>query len=61
MNFLRIKISKGMIYNYPLSLLGEYFIPTIDVSAKLPDAAGAYLICAKNNDILLARMKELQY
>lgn len=42
-------------------LLENTFIPTIDMSTKLPDAAGAYLICAKNTDVLTARMKELEY
>lgn len=42
-------------------LLESTFIPTIDMPTKLPDAAGAYLICAKNTDALPARMKELEY
>ena len=28
---------------------------------KLPDAAGAYIICSKNTDILPATMKKLEY
>lgn len=42
-------------------LLANTFIPTIDMPAKLPDAAGAYLICAKHTDVLPVRMKELEY
>ncbi|MBZ9687102.1 hypothetical protein G9F72_012280 [Clostridium estertheticum] len=42
-------------------LLENTFIPTIDMPTKLPDAAGAYLICAKNTDVLPVRMKELEY
>jgi len=42
-------------------LLENTFIPIIDMLTKLPDAAGAYLICAKNIDVLPARMKELEY
>jgi hypothetical protein len=42
-------------------LLENTFIPTIDMPTKLPDEAGAYLLCAKNTDVLPARMKELEY
>jgi hypothetical protein len=42
-------------------LLENTFIPTIDMPTKLPDEAGAYLLCAKNTDVLPARMKELKY
>lgn len=42
-------------------LLQSIFIPTIDRPTKLPDEAGAYLICAKNTDVLPIRMKELEY
>ncbi|MPM42251.1 hypothetical protein SDC9_88916 [bioreactor metagenome] len=42
-------------------LLANTFIPTIDMPTKLPDEAGAYLICAKHTDVLPARMKKLEY
>ncbi|MBU3179183.1 hypothetical protein KPL47_23095 [Clostridium estertheticum] len=42
-------------------LLENTFSPTVDTSTKLPDEAGAYLICAKDTDILPGGMKELEY
>ncbi|MBX4271905.1 GIY-YIG nuclease family protein [Clostridium estertheticum] len=42
-------------------LLENTFIPTVDTPTKLPDEAGAYLICAKDTDLLPERMKELEY
>lgn len=42
-------------------LLENTFNPTIDMLTKLPDTAGAYLICVKSIDVLPARMKELEY
>ncbi|MCB2342898.1 GIY-YIG nuclease family protein [Clostridium estertheticum] len=42
-------------------LLENTFIPTIDTPTKLPDEAGAYLICAKDTDLLPEGMKELEY
>ncbi len=42
-------------------LLENTFIPTVDMPTKLPDTAGAYLICVKNTDALPIKMKELEY
>ncbi len=42
-------------------LLENIFIPTIDMPTKLPDTAGAYLICAKDTNVLPGRMRELEY
>lgn len=42
-------------------LLQNTFIHTIDRPTKLPDSAGAYLICAKNTDVLPVRMKKVEY
>lgn len=42
-------------------LLGNIFIPEVDLPTKLPDTSGAYLICAKDIDILPVKMKELEY
>lgn len=42
-------------------LLENTFIPTVDMPTKLPDAAGAYLICVRNADDLPVKMKELEY
>lgn len=47
--------------NYLNELLGNIFIPSTDVPTKLPDAPGAYLICAKSIDILPDRMKKIEY
>ncbi|MBU3187496.1 GIY-YIG nuclease family protein [Clostridium estertheticum] len=42
-------------------LLENTFIPTIDTPTKLPDEAGAYLICAKCTDVLPEGMNKLEY
>ncbi|KGM93987.1 hypothetical protein Z968_12290 [Clostridium novyi A str. 4552] len=42
-------------------LLANTFISTIDMPTKLPDAAGAYLICAKHTNVLPTKMKDLKY
>ncbi|WP_238883869.1 GIY-YIG nuclease family protein [Clostridium sp. YIM B02551] len=42
-------------------LLKNIFIPKIDSPTKLPNAQGAYLLCAKSVDVLLSRMKSLEY
>lgn len=42
-------------------LLQNMFIPKNDLSSKLPDAPGAYLICAKSIDVLPTKMRNLEY
>ncbi len=42
-------------------LLENTFIPTKDTPDKLPDTAGAYLICAKSIDVLPVKMNKLEY
>ncbi|MBU3108080.1 GIY-YIG nuclease family protein [Clostridium gasigenes] len=42
-------------------LLGNNFIPGVDLATKLLDSAGAYLICAKSVDVLPIIMKGLEY
>lgn len=51
-----------MNYKYILNeLLGNIFIPAIELKTKLPDSPGAYVICAKSTDILPASMRKLEY
>lgn len=41
--------------------LENTFSPTIEMPTKLQDAAGGYLICVKNTNVLAVRMKKLKY
>ncbi|PRR82008.1 GIY-YIG nuclease family protein [Clostridium vincentii] len=42
-------------------LVGNIFLPETDLPTKLPDTAGAYLICVKGVDVLPSKMKKLDY